>query len=214
MDQDKAMFPCGAHLAALVRDDCVTGTLRLPLPFDGDDVLTLEWTRVEGFFISDEFAHKWGHHLKHTRDGAHYLGRFFYNGRPLQPAAELRSDHGPERFHENRFDLDGNDNPGLFLRFDGEEGFNVSSILGMLPHPQAHFELGADRLELVHRVEESGRELKMLWEPNGGAVWALGLRDELELEGGLVSALSYEDFIFDFFAHDMLWTYTYLPTDL
>lgn len=39
MNQDKAMFPCGAHLAALVRDDCVTDTLKIPPPFEGDDVL-------------------------------------------------------------------------------------------------------------------------------------------------------------------------------
>ena len=214
MDQDKAMFPCGANLCALVRDDSATGELEIPLPFEGDDVLSLQWTRVEGFFISDEFAHMWGHHLKHTRDGAHYLGRFLYNNRPLLPVAAPPLYKGAEQIHECRFDLDGNDSLGSWLRFEGEDGFNVSSILGMLSHDQARFEPSVERLKLVSRVEQSGRELNMFWEPNGGAKWSLELQDKLELPNGLVRTMVYEAFRFDLFAREMSWDYSYLPTDL
>lgn len=210
-ENDKPMFPCGDNLAKLRTPDCERGEFALPLPFEGENELIVEWEKIEGFEISDDFAYTWGYRLKHTKDGAHYLGRFLYNGEEMQPVTQSSYD-GCEHFYECRFDIHGNDSFGSRQDFDSEEGFNVTLLRRFLPK-SGKFKAQTPSTEITAIRFGNKGDYKLYWENSGGSNWTLKVDDTKELTSEEIQAMSWEKFNFNFFDNTVNWEHSYLPTD-
>jgi len=206
-------FPCGANLAKHRHKDNTRGSLNIPLPFPTEDVLTLEWERIQGFDNYDEdFLYKWGRMLAGDVQRNHYLGQFFYCGEEMQRTPLPR--HSAERFGETRLDKNGSDEMGSRHTFEGEHGFDVWPLLMHLPE-QGHFETTTPSKTLLNLEFGWRHSAKIDWFGKGGARWNLDVRfreGSYDQHGEILYVESWT-YRFDFHEQICNFDYFYSPED-
>lgn len=210
---ERARFPCGANLAKHRNEHNERGVLKIPLPFETDDVLTLGWERISEFDNADEeFLYKWGRMLAGDEHGDHYLGQFYYNGEEL--ARSPLPGHDVERFAETRLDRNGCDEMGSRQRFDGLHGFDVWPLL---KHVIKDGKFAVDApAEFLLDIEFRWRHsAEVYWSKKKGARWNLDVRfrESSSDKYGQILYVESWTYRFDFDARICNFDYFYSPED-
>lgn len=209
---ERAQFPNGKNLSKLSSADNERGTLNIPLPFEGDGVLTLHWEKIFGFHIEEDFAEKWGRKFLKPRHDCLFLGHFTYNDEPLVPSGE--GYWGAEHFHECRFDAHGNDYTGTNEDFNGEHGLNVTLLMSFVPKRTGQFKKETPVREIESIRFGSKGSYRINWSSHGGSKWTLSIDDEKLYSSEELLVFTSLSFEFDFYEMTFLYQHNYAPNEL
>lgn len=200
MTEHRVLLPASQNLHPHANPDNERGELHIPMPFETEDVLTLQWEKIATFENDDEdFLYAWGKHQKGDKKGTHHLGRFFLNGEELERAPLSRD--AAEHFWYARCDNLGCEYDEGSEDFDGEHGFDCTQLMAHVPKKTRQFNAETPIEEILSiRFGHKG-SYRLSWTAKGGSRWNLEVTSDRSTSdrGGALSIYVITAYQFDFF---------------
>lgn len=212
---ERSQFPSGKNLSAYSAPGNERGELLLPMPFETDDILALQWEKILGFPRQDEgWLYTWGeHNAPSTEEGSYMLGSFTLNGQRLEHSPFGAAEHA-EVYQESRSDEDGYDYPVTSECFDGEHGFDCTRLFRYV-RADGRFPQTTSTQFIVTRRSPSDGDYKLYWRAVQSSHWSLHIDMERTVHRKYTETREYifETFQFDFFEGVCFHTNFYSPVD-